>query len=66
MKTSPWQSAGWGAFRPSRMRLKTWLGACRVMQLMDSKTGVALVASLAQARATAWTVRVLPASGAHP
>ena len=42
-----------------------WLGVWRVMQLMDSKTGVAVgsTACLALARATACTVRVLPAAG---
>ena len=45
------------------MRRKTWLGACRVMQLMESRTGglAASNASLAHARATACTVSVLPA-----
>ncbi len=41
-----------------------WLGVCRVMQLMDSSTGVAVgsAACLALRRATACTVRVLPAA----
>ncbi len=42
-----------------------WLGVWRVMQLMDSSTGAAVgsTACLALARATACTVRVLPAAG---
>ena len=46
------------------MRRKTWLGACSVMQLIDSSVGSAIagsLASLAHARATACTVSVLPA-----
>ena len=66
-KASAGQQASWGTLRPSRMRRKTWLGVCRVMQLMDSIIGVAAgsIACLALPRTTACTVRVLPAGGSH-
>ena len=61
MKRSP---AGWDALRPSSMRRKMWLGACRVMQLMERRAGGSW-ASRAHARATACTVSVLPAPAQH-